>query len=342
MAADQAPRGPIELAEPIINSPYEEPAYHWHIVKGELPEKREGRRPASYFFRVPERAARGLKSKAQQELFEETEKGQEYLLEPANLIRQRLAEWRERDYAGATRVTKELLRLWRSEDRGQRLFFAQLEAVETVIFLTEGPSDLLQGVIVPKDNPGPRAREAGARAFLRYALKMATGSGKTTVMGMLAAWTILNKVADGQDRRFSDTVLIICPNVTIRERLGELDPNLDEASLYRTRELVPKHRMSELRRGEVWINNWHNLERREVSNVNGVSAKVVKRGVPVTTVKTRTLDGEKVEVAETRYLESDAAWLKRVLGDRKGRSRSLFVFNDEARTGQRSQKRRQT
>ena len=54
---------------------------------------------------------------------------------------------------------------------------------------------------------------------------MATGSGKTTVMGMLAAWSILNKVNDRGDARFSDVVLVVCPNVTIRERLAELDPN---------------------------------------------------------------------------------------------------------------------
>jgi type III restriction enzyme len=70
---------------------------------------------------------------------------------------------------------------------------------------------------------------------------MATGSGKTTVMGMLAAWSILNK-ADRGDSRFSDVVLIVCPNVTIKNRLLELDPNLGEASLYRTRDLVPPGR----------------------------------------------------------------------------------------------------
>jgi type III restriction enzyme len=102
-SSEYGPRGPVELTEPIINSPYDEPPHHWHIEEGKLPEKRAGRRPASYFFRVPERAARGRRGKVQITLFEETEKGQEYLLEPANLIRRRLAEWRQRDYAGATR-----------------------------------------------------------------------------------------------------------------------------------------------------------------------------------------------------------------------------------------------
>ena len=70
---------------------------------------------------------------------------------------------------------------------------------------------------------------------------MATGTGKTTVMGMIAAWSILNKVADRGDARFSDVVLVVCPNVTVRNRLEELKPQGGEASLYRSRDLVPSH-----------------------------------------------------------------------------------------------------
>ena len=90
--------------------------------------------------------------------------------------------------------------------------------------------------------------------------------------------TPVAKVADPQNAAYSDTVLIVCPNVTIRDRLQELDPERDEQSLYRTRELVPAHRMTELRRGEVFVTNWHNLERRETRDVNGQGARVVKRG----------------------------------------------------------------
>ena len=347
------------VANPIINSPYEEPGHYWHIEEGKEPEKREGRRLASYFLRVPERAARGRKSKAQEKLFEEEAKGQEYLLDLANLCRQRVAEWRKRDYQNATKVTKELLELWRSPDRAQPLFYAQVEAAETVIFLVEGPADLRQGIEIPMDEPGSAAKEQGYKAFQRYALKMATGSGKTTVMGMLAAWSILNKVANPQAAEYSDTVLILCPNITIRDRLQELKPEKDELSLYRTRELVPVHRMTDLRRGEVFVTNWHNLERRELGDVNGQSARVVKRGTPVETVRTikvsATQTAEEIEhqatvgafqilsverkkngepkaytVAETRYFESDAAFLKRILGGRKGRSAAILVMNDEA------------
>ena len=347
------------VSNPIINSPYEEPKKNWHIEEGQPPRVKPGRRPASYFLRVPERAGRGRRAAGQGEMFEEDIKGNEYLLDLANLLRQRVQEWRDRDYQGATKVTRELLVLWRVPDRAQPLFYAQLEAAETVIFLVEGPPDLLQGIQVPLDEPGSTAKEAGYKAFLRYALKMATGSGKTTVMGMLAAWSILNKVADPQNPAYSDTVLIVCPNVTIRDRLQELNPERDELSLYRTRELVPAHRMTELRRGEVFVTNWHNLERRETRDVNGQSGRVVKRGTPIEKFRTikvsATMTAEQIRhqatvgtfeivsvenkrdgtpkafnVKETQYLESDAAFLKRVLGGRKGRSSAILVMNDEA------------
>jgi len=353
------------VAEPIINSPYDEPRHHWLIREGLPPEKREGRRLASYFFRVPEHAARGRRNDGtpQVVMFEEVSKGEEQLLDIANLLRQRVKEWREkRQYEGVTRVTRELLELWNSRARKEPMFFAQKEAAETVIFLVEGPADLRQGVRVPLDEPESDARAEGYKAFLRYAVKMATGSGKTTVMGMLAAWSILNKVADSKAAEYADTVLIVCPNVTIRDRLKELDPALDEASLYRTRELVPLHRMSELRQGDVIITNWHVLERRELGHVNGQSARVVKRGVPVERERRIRLGGGKdgltesdvrhaaalgayviadeirdrqgnltaFRVTQTTHVESEAAFVKRILGARRGRGSAILVMNDEA------------
>ncbi|MBV5308990.1 MAG: DEAD/DEAH box helicase family protein, partial [Chromatium okenii] len=168
------------------------------------------------------------------------------------------------------------------------------------------------------------------RSFVRYACKMATGSGKTTVMGMLAAWSILNRVAAPRDKRFSDTVLIVCPNVTIRERLQELNPALGDLSLYRTRQLVPPQRMSELRRGQVMITNWHRLAKKESNRVNGDSAKVVTTGEPLIISKNAGKANESVEI---KHFESDAAWFKRIqkeLGSGKSRSAQWLIFNDEA------------
>lgn len=337
-ASKAAPIAPNEVESPIINSPFAEPAQHWRIEKGKQPTVATGRRPASYFYRVPESSGRGRRNQDQLSLDGDLAVGQEEDLPLVNWLRQHVRDWREGKatgipYDGATSVTKELLALWRGDNtlRKQRLFFAQVEAAETIIFLIEANSVYRKGMPeVPADNPGETTAEAGFKAFTRYACKMATGSGKTTVMGMLAAWSILNRVAAPTDDRFTDTILIVCPNVTIRERLQELNPTLGDNSLYRTRQLVPPHRMEELRRGEVMIANWHRLAKKETSSVNGTSAKVVKTGEAVEVVKNAGKANESVEV---KYFESDQAWFKRIrqeLGSGKGRSPHWLIFNDEA------------
>jgi len=49
------------VENPIINSPFEKPKFHWYLQKGRQPEKRDGRRLASYVFRVPEHAMNAKK-----------------------------------------------------------------------------------------------------------------------------------------------------------------------------------------------------------------------------------------------------------------------------------------
>jgi type III restriction enzyme len=268
----QLPTAAVEVESPIINSPFIEPQAHWRIKTGIPPEKVQGRRKATYLYRVPEHASNG----------------EEIEITIVNTIRQCVRDWREGKYTnaiaydGVSTITKELLELWRDNDRIQRLFFAQIEAAETIIFLVEASSIYRQNLPeIPKCEPAAQAQEAGVKAFIRYACKMATGSGKTTVMGMLIAWSILNRIAAPRDDRFSDIVLVVCPNVTIRDRLQELNPALGDQSIYRTRQLVPPHRMEDLRRGEVMIANWHRLAKKESNSVGGESAKVVKTGEPV-------------------------------------------------------------
>jgi type III restriction enzyme len=248
------------------------------------------------------------------------------------------------------------------------LFFAQLEAAETIACLTEARLDYRHGFDIPFDEPSDRQKEEqGYRAFRRYACKMATGAGKTTVMAMLAAWSILNKVNERGDARFSDVVLVVCPNVTIRSRLAELDPRHGDASLYRKRDLVPKDLMADLSKGRVLVTNWHVFEP-QAMDVAGVSAKVLKAGVrkrlrefinigsKTTTARGRrylTLDqftaqanAGKLEVLEEerdpegnlkrvyveaeRYVESDTALVARVLGREVGGKQNVLIFNDEA------------
>jgi type III restriction enzyme len=357
----------FEVKEPILNSPFEEPQEHWWIEEGKEASRRAGRRKAMYFYRPP---TKGFEAE------QEEGAGTAIELLIVNLIRARVKSWREQGYPGVTRTTLELLQYWRREGRRQRLFFAQVEAVETILFLTEARSDLRQGIEIPWDNPSADRQAEGLRAFRRYACKMATGSGKTTVMGMLAAWSILNKVNDRSDARFSDAVLVVCPNVTIRSRLRELDPGLGEASLYRTRELVPAHLIASLAQGKLVVTNWHVFEP-QVTQVAGVSARVNKAGKPVRTVETLTIGAKtttargsryitledlkrqvaaemlnvmeevtdklgnltKVKVESWRYVESDTALIERVLGRDIGGKQNLLVLNDEAHHAYRVQPR---
>lgn len=278
-----------EVLQPIICDAYAPPTQHWEIERGRPAVKVERRREACYYYRPPGRST-GVE--------QAEDIGTRVPLELANQIRERLRGWRETSFPGVTGVTAELLAYWGREGRERRLFFCQREAVETIIFLIEARDDFRQGLVIPRDESGE---------FLRYACKMATGTGKTAVMGALAAWSILNKVADRADRRFSDAVLVVCPNVTIRDRLQELDPHRGEASLYRVRDIVPPHLMTDLRRGHVVITNWHVLAPLELNQVGGVGARVVQRG-----------------------RESDTALVARVLGKDIGGKGNVLVLNDEA------------
>ncbi len=281
-----------EVPEPILNSPYEEPSAYWHIEEGKVPEMRPGRREAGYWYRDPKAPAADTQHEA---------RGVWQPLERVNLIRVGIKKWRAAGYPGASRTTIDLLKYWQREGRQHRLFFAQLEAAETIIFLTEARADFKQGITVPLDEPSDEQKRNGIEAFSRYALKMATGTGKTTVMAMLAAWSVLNKVNSKSDARFSDTVLAVCPNVTIRNRLAELDPDRGEASLYRTRDLVPLELMPDLSRGKVIVTNWH-LFAPQAPNVGGTSARVIKTGERVEQTETITIGPKKTVARGRRYL----------------------------------------
>jgi hypothetical protein len=52
------------------------------------------------------------------------------------------------------------------------------------------------------------------------------------------AYSVLNKVVARGGAHFSDVALVLCPNLTIKGRLGELDPATGEASIYQTRDLM--------------------------------------------------------------------------------------------------------
>ena len=268
----------------IINSPYEEPARYWKYEREtRLFDLTEGRRPAGYVTASDD-------SKAFDDL------GVFVEIPLVNRIRPRVKAWREAGYPGVTGITKRLLEHWTDpeEFETRRFFFCQLEAVETLLWLAEASAADKVGIGIPSDGG----------AFQRLCAKMATGSGKTIVMGMVIAWHVLNKVTYPQDTRFATRVLVIAPGLTVKSRLAVLEPSHPE-NYYEAFRIVPSSLLDKLRQGKVIVRNWHAL--------NWETEEKVARK--------RSVD--------KRGAKSDEAYVREVLGD-MANARNILVINDEA------------
>lgn len=287
MPEEQIPIQPVE--NPILCSPFKEPDQFWlYDTKTGIPSKTPGRRPASYWFKTERTGG------AQRDLFAEEERDD---LPLVNALREDVRRWRESGWENASETTKKLLRHWWREDRGRRLFFCQVEAVETIIYLREilslgkkprwNPKLTLEDFKALEQGKNPRPNEwiarvaqhpkladipneAGLKAIPRYACKMATGSGKTVVMSMLIAWAFCNRGTKPGDPRFPRRALVLCPNLTIKERLNVLRPG-DPNNYYEMFDIVPSTLRTELAKGKVLVTNWHWLApEAETQNVGGV------------------------------------------------------------------------
>jgi type III restriction enzyme len=297
------PRGSMAdtvIENPILNSPYREPDRHWRFTEeGITNEILQSRRPSAYFVPIPPPKKKG------KQLQFETEWTQDRI-EPndnVNRIRQRVGLWREREYHGVTQVTRKLLQHWTNPDRENKLFFCQVEALETLIYLTEAARKAGDTWI---ENWLRDANEASNPGLSRIAMKMATGSGKTVVMAMLIAWHALNKVLDPKNPRFSDTFLVVTPGITIRDRLRVLLPN-DAENYYRLRDLVPPDLLGQLGLAKILITNFHAFKARKLVEAN----KLTK------------------EILGTDFEETPAQMVKRVCRE-LGNKRNIVVINDEA------------
>lgn len=260
----------------IINSAYERPERYWRQVRDGSLSVVEERRPAGYeIFDIRNNTRR-------------TES-----LDLVNAIRERVDSWRAADYPGVTTVTRGLLEHW--QDRAARVYpfyFCQLEAIETLIWWVETPAEHKQGINVPGDGG----------AWERLCSKMATGTGKTTVMAMIVTWQVLNALTyPRRNKDFSRAVFVVAPGLTVKERLRVLYPG-EPDNYYDAFGLCPSdaHRQK-LNQAEILIENWHTL-----MPLKQAERSVVKKGA-----------------------ESDEAYTRRVLG-KLAACKDIAVINDEA------------
>lgn len=269
----------------IINSPYAEPKAYWKRDPSTLLfDKIVGRRPAGYFVATP--GANPVND------------GGTFIPIPlVEAIRPRVQEWRAAGYPGATGTTKRLLEHWyrldeRREDR--RFFFCQLEAIETLIWITEAPASDRVGIEIPSDGG----------TFHRLCAKMATGSGKTIVMALLIVWQALNKIVDSQNAAYSKNFLVIAPGLTVKRRLQVLSPS-NPQNFYDDFNIIPSGLRDKLNQANVLIHNWHTLQWE-------TDADFAKR-----------------KSVDKRGAMSDTAYAREVLNE-LGNVQNLVVINDEA------------
>jgi type III restriction enzyme len=282
--------------KPILNSPYAYPIRHWELDDQGQPTQRiiETRRRAEFITPIPKPKKRKDTVKQQVIVFDEG-KGlstQEQQYDPTSLInevRHYIDQWRSLTNPNDWQVTPETARLlqhWRHHKFNSfRPFFAQVEAAEVAIWLSE---------VAPKAGKvGSKFLEHLANAnndanpgLTRIALKLATGAGKTTVMAMLIAWQTVNAVRRPNSRKFTRGFLIVAPGLTIRDRLRVLHPN-DPDSYYQSRELVPNDMLGDLERAKIVITNYHAFKLRERMELSkGGRSLLQGRGDALVTVET--------------------------------------------------------
>ncbi len=296
------------IQNPILNSPFLEPAKHWKFGEdGITDEVVFARRISSYFVPIPPPKKKVAQLALQTGWTSEREKPNELI----NQIRQRVNEWRLGHYQGVTPVTRGLLDYWTNVDRERPLFFCQVEALETAIYLSEVADRFGQAWI---NKELRRLNELANPSLFRVATKMATGSGKTVVMAMLIAWQALNKLAEPQDKRFSDAFLIVTPGITIRDRLRVLLPN-DPGNYFVERDIVPPDQLELLQRARIVITNYHSFALRDRSDV-AASSQTKK-----------ILAGPAGDIRAFR--ETPRQMIRRVSGELCDK-KSIVILNDEA------------
>jgi type III restriction enzyme len=164
----------VAIENPILNSPFEMPTRHFKFDDdGITDETAKSRRPSSYFIPIasPRKKVKQLPLGPEWTLDRASEN------DDVNAIRNRVALWRDRGYPDITPVTRGLLEYWTRPDRGRRLFFCQIEALETLIFLTEAAEKSGDAAILNKlkDSCG-----AVGTTLFRLASKMAPGLETTS------------------------------------------------------------------------------------------------------------------------------------------------------------------
>ncbi len=160
-------------------------------------------------------------SKSQMDAFQNV---YEKLLPPlVYKIRLAVAKWREEDYRGASATTKSLLNFWFNQEHLLKqtpfsFFFSQREAIESIIYLFEIACAHDKYELMRFDSSQRISTGMFEENWVRYVVKMATGAGKTKVMGLTLVWSYFHKLYE-PNSPLSKNFLVIAPNIIVLNRL---------------------------------------------------------------------------------------------------------------------------
>lgn len=295
----------------VICEAFQEPDKHYQLLSGGRSQLVPSRRPSMRFIASASGAHGGIGDIVGREasLFEDLSSSSEKN-DVVNSLRDEVRAWRDAGYPGTAIVTRRLLEWWfeRQEERkalGRRFFFCQQEAVETVIYLYEAQN---------------RRKMPETGKLLRYALKLATGTGKTVVMAMLVTWSTLHK-RKVSGSTLSANFLVLVPNLTVRDRVcgvprGDgLEPG-GEHSLYKEFDVVPPEYLEEFQ-PNVMVKNWQSIPL-EAKRDDWIGEEIVEEG--------RFIPAAVLRAMRRRAQQDPNAVIQRMLKN----WRDVFLINDEA------------
>ena len=306
---------------PILNSPYEYPSRHWELDDDGQPTQKisDRRRSAKFITPIPKPKKRKA-SKSQTGFVFDEGKGlstEEQQYDPTSIInevRRNVDVWRALPAPSQWQVSPETARLlqhWRHHKfGGVRPFFCQVEAVETAIWLVEVAAQSKNGKRL-LDHLASANKDANPE-LMRFALKLATGAGKTSVIAMLIAWQTVNAVRRPGSKHFTRGFLVVAPGLTIKDRLRVLQPN-DPDSYYKDRELVPTDMLDDVNRAKIVVTNYHAFKLRDRIELSKVGRQL--------------LMGRAGDDLQTK--ETEGQMIQRVMPDLMG-MKNILVINDEA------------
>jgi len=295
----------------VVCDAYKEPDQHYQLLSGTRSQLVSGRRPSMRFIASAAAVRNGISGVVGREasLFEDLS-ACSAKNDFVNQLREEVRDWRRDGYPGTAVVTRRLLEWWfeRGEERGaigKRFFFCQQEAIETVIYLYEVQH---------------RRRMPETGDLLRYALKLATGTGKTVIMGLLITWSTLHK-KKVSGSPLSRNFLILVPNLTVRDRVSGvprgdgLDPG-GEHNLYSQFEMIPPEYADEFQ-PNILVKNWQSIPL-EAKRDDWIGEEVVEEG--------RFIPSAVLRAMRRRALQDPSAVIRRMLKN----WRDVVVINDEA------------